>query len=59
MTGTHLGSIQVSRKLPTYPSPNSMLTLTSHLWQNSGLGEGWVGGWVGSFPEIDLKCACT
>ena len=33
--------------LPTYPSPKSTLTLTSHLGQNVGLGEGSVG----SFPE--------
>ena len=31
----------------TYPSPKSTLTLTSHLEQNVGLGEGEVG----SFPE--------
>ena len=42
-----LGSIQVSEKLPTYPSPKSTLTLTSHLGQNVGLGEGQVG----SFPK--------
>ena len=28
------------RKLPTYPSPKPTLTLTSHLGQNVGLGEG-------------------
>ena len=33
-------SIKVSGKLPTYPSPKSTLTLTSHLGQNIGLGEG-------------------
>ena len=33
-------SIWVSRKLPTYPSPKLTLTLTSHLGQNDGLGEG-------------------
>jgi len=27
-------------KLPTYPSPKLTLTLTSHLGQNGGLGEG-------------------
>ena len=27
-------------KLPTYPSPKPTLTLTSHLGQNVGLGEG-------------------
>ena len=41
------GSLYVSGKLPTYPSPNSTLTLTSHLGQNVGLGEGWVS----IFPE--------
>ena len=35
-----IGSIWVSRKLPTYPSPKLTLTLTSHLGQNDGLGEG-------------------
>ena len=30
-----------------YPSPELTLTLTSHLGQNDGLGEGYVG----SFPE--------
>ena len=29
-----------TRKLPTYPSPNPALSLTSHLGQNVGLGEG-------------------
>ena len=33
-------SIKVSGKLPTYPSPKSTLTLTSHLGQNVELGEG-------------------
>ena len=27
-------------KLPTYPSPKPTLSLTSHLGQNVGLGEG-------------------
>ena len=34
----------VSGKLPTYPSPKSTLTLTSHLGQNFGLGAG--GRWA-------------
>ena len=34
------GTKQASGKLPTYPSPKSTLTLTSHLGQNVGLGEG-------------------
>ena len=35
-------------KPPTYPSPKPTSTLTSHLLQNVGLGEGWVGGYLGS-----------
>ena len=34
------GSLYVPGKLPTYPSSNPTLTLTSHLGQNVGLGEG-------------------
>ena len=37
---TILRSVYVSGKLPTYPSPKPTLTLTSHLGQNVGLGEG-------------------
>ena len=33
----------VFAKLSTYPSPNSTSTLTSHLGQSVGLGEGLVG----------------
>ena len=36
-------SIQVSGKLPTYPSPKPTLSLSSHLGQNVGLGEGQAG----------------
>ena len=32
--------LKVSGQLPTYPSPKLTLTLTSHLGQNVGLGEG-------------------
>ena len=32
----------VSGKLPIYPSPKPTFTLSSYLWQNVGLGEGWV-----------------
>ena len=39
--------MKVFGKVPTYPSPKSTLTLTSHLGQNVGLGKGSVG----SFPE--------
>ena len=34
------GSLYVSGKLPTYPSLKPTSTLTSHLGQNVGLGEG-------------------
>ena len=34
------GPLYVSGKLPTYPSPQPTLTLSSHLRQNVGLGEG-------------------
>ena len=37
---TNSGLIWVSGKLPTYPSPKPTLTLTSHLGQNIGFGEG-------------------
>ena len=37
---TNSGLIWVSGKLPTYPSPKPTLTLTSHLGQNVGFGEG-------------------
>ena len=56
--GSSFGSLYVSRKLPTYPSPKPTLTLTSHLGQNVGLEEGKVG----SFREIHIKyikCACS
>jgi len=33
-------SLYISAKLPTYPSPKQTLTLTTHLGQNVGLGEG-------------------
>ena len=37
---TILGSLYISGKLPTYPSPKPTLTLTSHLGKNVCLGEG-------------------
>ena len=44
----NFGSLYVSWKLPTYPSPKPTLMLTSHLGKNNvDLGEGQVG----SFPE--------
>ena len=45
--GRYWETLYVSGKLPTYPSPKPTVTLTSHLEQNIGLGEGYVG----SFPE--------
>ena len=42
------GLLHVFGKLPTYPSPKPILTLTSHSGQNVRLGEGQVG----SFPEM-------
>ena len=38
-----IGSLYVSGKLPTYPSPKPTLTLTSHLGQNVCSGERQVG----------------
>ena len=35
--------------LPTYPSPKLTLTLTSHLGQNDGLGEGEMGSFPGKY----------
>ena len=40
--GRNKGSLNVSRKLPINPYPKPTLTLTSHLGQNVGLGEGYV-----------------
>ena len=34
------GSLYAGGKQPTHPSPKPTSTLTSHLWQNVGLGEG-------------------
>ena len=44
------GSLYISGKLPTYPSPNPKLTLTSHLGQTAGLGIGERQ--VSSFPSF-------
>ena len=44
---TYFGSVYVSGKLTTHPSPNLTLTLTSHFEQNVGLGEGLMV----NFPE--------
>ena len=35
-----LESVSDCGELSTYPFPNSMLTLTTHLGKNSGLGKG-------------------
>ena len=40
------GSLYVSGKLPTYPSPKPTSTLISHVGQNVGLSEGWVGSFT-------------
>ena len=40
LTELSWGIIKRFWKLPTYPSPNPTLKLTSHLGQNVGLGEG-------------------
>ena len=40
LRGRKFGSIKVSVKLPTYPSPKLTLTLTSRLGQNDDLVEG-------------------
>ena len=40
MARTQFGSLHVSGKLPTCPSPKPTLTLSSHLGQDVGLGRG-------------------
>ena len=52
-----VGSLYVTGKLPTYPSPKPTLTLTSNLGQNVSLGEEQVG----SFPAMynDQECLGT
>ena len=54
--GKKTGSVEVSGKLPAYPSPKPTFSLTSHLGQHVDLGEGYVG----SFPKtkIDPKNIC-
>ena len=47
-------SIQVSGKLPTYPSPKLTLTLTSRLGQNDSLGEGRREVSQKRFPNVSL-----
>ena len=50
----HPQTLLITGRRAIYPSSNKTLTLTSYLWQNDGLGEGWVGrledpwifGWV-------------
>ena len=57
---TFCGSLYVSGKLPTYPSPKPTLTLTSHLKQNVGLREGWVGSFSETYydPILLAHCYC-
>ena len=38
-------------QVPTYPFPKPTLTLTSHLGQNVGLGEGYVGSFLETYYE--------
>ena len=44
-------SLHVSGKLPTYASPKPTLTLTSHLVQNVGSGERWVGSLAETYND--------
>ena len=46
------GLLYVSWKLATYPSPEPTLTLTSHLGQNVGLGEGWAGSFPVTYNDL-------
>ena len=52
------GSIQVSGKLPTYPSHQLTLTLTSHLRQNDGLGKGQVSSFPGTKIDPFFQQMC-
>jgi len=54
---TNMGSLYLSGKLPTYPSPKPTLTLTSHLGQNVGLGEGCVGRFPETYNDNDVSQA--
>ena len=47
--------LQVSVKLPTYPSPKPTLTLTSHLRQNVGLREGQVGSFSETYNVVLIE----
>ena len=48
-------SIYVSWKVLTYPSQKRTLTLTSHLGQNVGLGEGWLGSFPETYDDAQIK----
>ena len=45
----NLGFLKTAHSTPP-PQPKPTLSLSSHLDQNVGLGEGWVG----SFPETQI-----
>ena len=45
-------SLHISGKLLPYPSPKLTLTLTSHLSQNVGLGEGYVGSLTEIYKDL-------
>ena len=46
----NLGFLKTAHSTPPPPQPKPTLSLSSHLGQNVGLGEGWVG----SFPETQI-----
>ena len=48
-------SIYVSWKVLPYPSHKPTLTLTSHLGQNVGLGEGWVVSFPETYDDSQIK----
>ena len=50
-----VGSIKVSGKLPTYPSPKLTLTLTPHFGQNDGLSSIGRTGYSGFFGGNLIK----
>ena len=45
-------SLHISGKLLPYPSPKLTLTLTSHLSQNVGLGEAYVGSLTEIYKDL-------
>ena len=42
------------RMIPTYLSPKSTLTLTSHLGQNVSIGEGWEGSFAERYNDHNV-----